>query len=177
LTTTFTRVGSSLSILGCIYILVTRTAFPAFRTPANRLVSHLAVADILAHVGTLIARDAFINHGPNSALCQSQALTINWFFLVDAFLNASMALGLLLIIVFRLPSDRVRGFDPYLKMASWGTPGVVSICYLVVGTEGRGKIYGDATLWCWISDEYSYLRIATYHGPIWVTILFSFFVY
>ena len=31
----------------------------------------------------------------------------------------------------------------------------------------RGKMYGDATLWCWIAKGWDGVRIATCYAPAW----------
>jgi hypothetical protein len=36
-----------------------------------------------------------------------------------------------------------------------------------VKTEDKGRMYGNATLWCWIASDWDVVRIATFYGPVW----------
>jgi hypothetical protein len=68
------RVGSSLSLIGCAWIVVTFLSSTAFRKPINRLVFYASVGNILVNIGTLMSRSVLGD--PNSALCQLQAFLI-----------------------------------------------------------------------------------------------------
>lgn len=41
----------------------------------------------------------------------------------------------------------------------------------------RGPIYGNAILWCWIGNEWEFLRLAAFYGPVWIIILFTIAIY
>ncbi|KAL9136393.1 MAG: hypothetical protein Q9175_002410 [Cornicularia normoerica] len=44
-------------------------------------------------------------------------------------------------------------------------------------TPSKGKIYGPATLWCWINIEWVAFRIALCYAPAWCCILISLCIY
>ncbi|KAH0548675.1 hypothetical protein GP486_007781, partial [Trichoglossum hirsutum] len=48
---------------------------------------------------------------------------------------------------------------------------------LFIETKARGKVYGPATLWCWINPKWDVLRVATFYGPVWVVVMFTVFIY
>ncbi|EMR87622.1 putative g-protein coupled receptor protein [Botrytis cinerea BcDW1] len=48
---------------------------------------------------------------------------------------------------------------------------------LFVKNDKKGKIYGNATLWCWIDGPWAPLRIYSYYAPIWITILAALCIY
>lgn len=73
------RVGSVLSVIGCIFIIVTFLSSSAFRKPINRLVFYASFGNMLVNVGTLIAR-AFVDK-VNSPGCQFQAFLIQQYVL------------------------------------------------------------------------------------------------
>jgi hypothetical protein len=68
------RVGSVLSLIGCVFIIITFTASTAFRKPINRLVFYASFGNMLTNVATLIAR-AYTD-SLNSAGCQLQGFLV-----------------------------------------------------------------------------------------------------
>lgn len=59
----------------------------------------------------------------------------------------------------------------------YGLPFIVALVYLFIDISPRGKIYGPASLWCWISIEWVVLRIALVYVPAWIAISASFTLY
>ena len=59
----------------------------------------------------------------------------------------------------------------------YGCPFVVAFVYIFIHTASRGRIYGPATLWCWIDIDWVALRIALCYAPAWIAILTSFCIY
>ena len=49
--------------------------------------------------------------------------------------------------------------------------------YIFIETPSQGKIYGPATLWCWIDIKWVALRIALCYAPAWCCILASLCIY
>lgn len=71
---TIERVGSSLSLIGCLFIIFTFSYSEAFRKPINRLVFYASFGNLMTVVGTLLAR-THIAYG-DSFGCQFQAFLI-----------------------------------------------------------------------------------------------------
>lgn len=72
----------------------------------------------------------------------------------------------------------------YLKSLEWryvglcyGIPFVIAFVLLFPSPAGRGKIYGDAVLWCWIDADWEFLRVGLCYGPAWCCILLSMTIY
>jgi hypothetical protein len=71
------RVCSSISLLGCIFTIVTFTTVSAFRErPVNRLVFYASLGNMASNVGTLMSR-SFLDD-LDSFGCQFQAMLIQW---------------------------------------------------------------------------------------------------
>lgn len=170
------RMSSVLSILGALFIIVTFLGSPRFHKPINRLAFYAAIANILCTVATSISR-AGLAAGPGSALCNMQGLFIQTFLQSDALFIAFMALNVYLTVNRKFSSAQLRKLEPYYVGASFGLPLISGIVFLFVRSPGKGPIYGDATLWCWISQEYDVLRLTTFYGPVWVIILITFILY
>ncbi|KAK7745203.1 hypothetical protein SLS62_009832 [Diatrype stigma] len=80
---TIERVGSSLSLLGCLFIIFTFSYSEAFRKPINRLVFYASFGNLMTVVGTLLAR-THIAYG-DSFGCQFQAFLIQMVAIVITF--------------------------------------------------------------------------------------------
>lgn len=71
---TIERVGSVLSLLGCVFIIATFCSSKAFHKPINRLMFYASFGNLMTTVATLIAR-SYIGD-TSSAGCQFQAFLI-----------------------------------------------------------------------------------------------------
>ena len=73
-------------------------------------------------------------------------------------------------------------------LGCYGLSFIPALTYLFVRTKDRGRVYGPALvslktrsgfptekklhadiheLWCWVSPEWNFLRIATLYGVVW----------
>lgn len=68
------RACSTLSLLGCLFVIITFSASKAFHKPINRLVFYASFGNLMANVGTLMAR-SYVDD-PNGGPCQLQAFLI-----------------------------------------------------------------------------------------------------
>lgn len=79
------RINSSLSVVGCFFIMVTFLSSRAFHKPINRLVFFASVGNIMTNVATLISRSALGNlTGP---LCQFQGFLIQMYGISSALVK------------------------------------------------------------------------------------------
>ncbi|TDZ21458.1 G-protein coupled receptor 1 [Colletotrichum sidae] len=169
------RTCSVFSLLGCIFIIVTFCSSRAFHKPINRLVFFASFGNMMTNVGTLMAR-SYIG-SPQSPGCQFQAFLIQMFMPADAFWTLTMAINVYLTFYFKFDAERLRRMEiPYL-IGCYGVPFIPALVYVFV-TNGQGeKVYGNATLWCWVTPEYEIWRILTFYGPVWIAIVITFFIY
>ncbi|KAJ6262258.1 hypothetical protein Dda_3064 [Drechslerella dactyloides] len=170
------RTSSVLSILGALFIIVTFLASRRFHKPINRLAFYAAIANILSTVATTIAR-AGPASGQGSGLCNMQGLFIQSFLPSDALFIAFMALNVYLTVNFKYSTSQLKKLEPYYVAFSFGMPLLSGLILLWVRSPGKGPIYGDATLWCWISEEYDVLRLAIFYAPVWLIIFITFVLY
>jgi hypothetical protein len=88
-----------------------------------------------------------------------------------------MAVNVYLTFYFKYDAERLRKMEiPYL-ICCYGIPFVPAFTYIFVKDRQGQRVYGNATLWCWVTTEWDIWRIATFYGPVWVTILITFFIY
>ncbi|KAH8652494.1 hypothetical protein BX600DRAFT_96104 [Xylariales sp. PMI_506] len=172
--TVIERVGSVFSLLGCIFILVTFSISKAFHKPINRLVFYASFGNMMTNVATLIAREYL--ESINSVGCQFQAFLIQMFMPADAFWTLAMAVNVYLTFYFKYDAERLRRMEVWYFVCCYGIPFVPALTYIFI-TKSSARMYGNATLWCWVSSEWDIFRIATFYGPVWVAILITFFIY
>ncbi|KAH7152904.1 hypothetical protein EDB81DRAFT_648448 [Dactylonectria macrodidyma] len=169
------RVCSVFSLVGSLFVIVTFVSSKAFHKPINRLVFYASFGNMMTNVGTLMSRQYIDN--PNSVGCQFQAFLIQMFMPADAFWTLTMAINVYLTFYFKFDARRLRRMEiPYL-IGCYGVPFVPAFVYIFIKNSKGERMYGDATLWCWVSPEWDIWRIATFYGPIWVVIFITFFVY
>ncbi|KAK4127467.1 family A G protein-coupled receptor-like protein [Parathielavia appendiculata] len=169
------RTCSVFSLLGSMLVIATFSLSKAFHKPINRLVFYASFGNLLTNVATLIAR-TFINN-IDSAGCQFQAFLIQMFMPADAFWTLAMAVNVYLTFYFKFDAQRLRRMEvPYLLLC-YGIPFIVALVLIFISTPEKGRMYGNATLWCWIAPKWDVFRIAIFYGPVWIVILVTFFIY
>ena len=85
----------------------------------------------------------------------------------DAFWNLAMAFNVYLTLFKKYNAQQLKALEWRYHCLCYGIPMVLAVTCLCVETQGRGKIYGNAVLWCWISQDWDFLRVALCYGPAW----------
>lgn len=181
------RVASVLSLLAAVSIILTFVLSSKFRKPVNRLIFYASWGNLFANAATLISRSG-VRAGPSSALCQFQAFLIQmyqhlfprcfnpcstWltsihrFFIADALWNLAMAINVYLNVLKKYNAEQLKAMEWRYHLLCYGTPFVIALIFCFVETQGRGRMYGPAQLWCWISSDWAFMRIALFYAPAW----------
>ncbi|EFY85395.1 G-protein coupled receptor [Metarhizium acridum CQMa 102] len=88
-----------------------------------------------------------------------------------------MAINVYLTFYYKFDAERLRRMEiPYL-IGCYGIPFVPAFVLLFIRNHDGARVYGNASLWCWISYDWDLLRIASFYGPVWIVILITFFIY
>ncbi|EAS35151.3 uncharacterized protein CIMG_00505 [Coccidioides immitis RS] len=165
------RATASVSLLACLLVIASYAFSTLFHTPLNRLIFYATWGNLLAHVAELIAWSG-PRAGITSSLCKFQAFFIEWFTSADALWNLCIAINVYLVIFRHYSIPELRKLEWKYFLFCYGFQFIPALVFLFINTESRGRIYGDAITWCWISDQWGILRLSVYFGPIW----FSFVV-
>ncbi|OQD98813.1 hypothetical protein PENSOL_c008G10624 [Penicillium solitum] len=88
-----------------------------------------------------------------------------------------MACNVYLTFFHKYDSEQLRRLEWKYVLCCYGIPFVPAFAYFFIQTQARGRIYGSAILWCWISVRWSFLRIAIFYGPVWLIISATFAIY
>lgn len=78
-----------------------------------------------------------------------------------------MALNVYLTVFKKYTTKRLKNLELTYILACYGIPFIPAIVFLFPKDRAGTPIYGSATLWCWISNEWQFLRIAGFYGPVW----------
>lgn len=163
------RTMSVFSLIGSLFIISTFTAFPFFRKPINRLVFYASIGNILCNIATLISTSG-LDAGESSSLCQFQGVLIQWFIPADSLWTFCMALNVYLTFFKNYTASNLRSLEKWYLIFCYGVPFVPALVYLLLDAGGRYGIYGPATIWCWVSVKWDWMRIAFFYGPVWIVI-------
>ncbi|RDW71040.1 hypothetical protein BP6252_07603 [Coleophoma cylindrospora] len=169
------RVGSSLSLIGCIFIIVSFLMSKAFHKPINRLVFYASIGNIMSNIATIIARASLGSLG--SFLCQFQGFLIQMFMPADAYWTLAMACNVYLTFYFKFDAPRLRKMEPVYIACCYGIPFIPAFIYIWIKTSENGRFYGNATLWCWVANNWDIWRILTFYGPVWIVIFITVAIY
>lgn len=169
------RAGASLSLAGVGFIFVTYGLFKRLRTVPNTFILFASIANVGASIACLIGYDGILA-GDGSALCQIQGFLLEMFMQSDPWWSLAMAVNVFLVFFFAANPNSFRSYLWLYCLICFGLPGLPALICLFYAPNGR-KIYGNATLWCWFSDEFNQLRIFLYYMPIWMCIMLSNIIY
>ncbi|KAK3501829.1 hypothetical protein B0T13DRAFT_211743 [Neurospora crassa] len=169
------RICSIPSVIGCVFIITTFCLSERFQKPINRLAFFATFGNLATNVATLMGRDYVSN--PTGAGCQMQGFLIQMFMPADAFWVLAMAINVYLIFERQYDAQKLRAMEKWYFLGCYGLTFVVALAFCFIESPKKGKMYGNATLWCWVSPKWDIFRIATFYGPVWVSIGFTFFIY
>ncbi|KAL8662029.1 MAG: hypothetical protein Q9202_005083 [Teloschistes flavicans] len=170
------RIISGISILGILFIILTYMFSSAFSKPINRLVFYASWGNLGLCIVAMISMEG-PDAGPKSALCQFQGFMAQLFLGVDAYWAFCMAVNIYLVFFRGYNTKQLRGLDHKYFVACYGLSLIPAVAYLFIATEERGKVYGGAVLWCWIADDWAFLRIAVLYVFMWVAVLIAIVIY
>ncbi|EMD65419.1 hypothetical protein COCSADRAFT_25062 [Bipolaris sorokiniana ND90Pr] len=162
-----TRIASILSVVGSSIIVSTFISLTFFRKPINRLVFYATLGNILTNVATLMSNSVLPAPGePASGLCEFQGLLIQWFMVADSFWVLCMATNVFLVFFYGYDAQQLRHLEKWYFAFSYGIPCIPVIAYVVLSRTGH-PVIGSATLWCWVSVDVEWMRIAFFYVPAW----------
>ena len=89
----------------------------------------------------------------------------------------AMANNVYLTVFHKRTTAQLRKLEPLYIALCYGLPFLISLTFLLYRPEHKPRVYGEATLWCWISTEWQVLRIAAFYGPVWIVLAVTFGIY
>ncbi|TVY84268.1 Cyclic AMP receptor-like protein A [Lachnellula suecica] len=169
------RTTASISVTGTLILLTTFICIKDFRTLSNTLIFYASFANLFANVAALIGGSALTQ--VNGALCQFQGFLLEMFMQSDPLWSCAMALNVYLVFFRRYDAYRLKKLYWIYGIICYGLPFIPAMFCLFYKTKKKGKMYGNATLWCWIDNDWAAIRIYSYYAPIWLAILAALVIY
>ncbi|KAJ3075673.1 hypothetical protein HDU98_007230 [Podochytrium sp. JEL0797] len=163
------HVVSSISCVACVTVLMAVWRVPRLQTMVNYMFCCLISCDFFLSLafsfGTIALTDEL------STMCFIQGIMVQFFFIASSSWNFLISLHCYIVI----SSDgdvRVAKNGGRYHLFAWGSATLLT-CALFIAKAilKRGEIIGNATLECWISEQYSELRLAFFYMILWVEYL------
>ena len=85
----------------------------------------------------------------------------------DAMWNLAMAINVYLTVFQKYDAERLKSMERLYLLVCYGGPFIPAFACCFISTNENGKIYGNAILWCWVSDPWDWLRVALCSAPAW----------
>lgn len=160
------RVNSCVSIVSIVFVIVTYLFASGFDKAINRLIFFATWGNLGSNIAALIS-EAGPAAGQHSGLCQFQAFLVEMFLGVDCYWAFFMAVNVYLVFFRSYTVEQLRSLDVLYLILSFILSLIPSLAFVFVSTPGRGRMYGDATIWCWITPEWDFMRIVFLYGIVW----------
>ncbi|KAH6996063.1 hypothetical protein BKA56DRAFT_473161 [Ilyonectria sp. MPI-CAGE-AT-0026] len=170
------RIGGSVSLVAVVLIFVAYALVPRVRNVQNTFIMFASIANIGASVASIIAMDG-LNRGVESALCQGQGFLFQMFMQSDPWWSLAMAFNVFLVFFFRTSPDAFRKWWWLYCLICYGGPFGISLALVLVRHPGRGRVFGQAVIWCWVDHDWENVRIYSYYMLIWICIVGSLLFY
>ncbi|CAI6337753.1 unnamed protein product [Periconia digitata] len=175
------RTMSTLSIIGSIFIITTFLKWHYFRKPINRLVFYASFGNLTVNAATFMGTSAIPSNSRHlTPVCEFQGILIQWwhrFMAADSLWVFSMALNVQLVFFRGYTSAKLRHLEKWYFISAYGIPGITAIVYIFMDHLSNTRTIGPATLWCWVSADVDWMRIAFFYAPIWFVIICTLGIY
>ncbi|KAF2815879.1 family A G protein-coupled receptor-like protein [Mytilinidion resinicola] len=174
------RVGSVLSIIGSLFIVVTFAWKDSFKKPINRMIFFASFGNVLANTATMFSTSVLeLDHstGRPTSACRAQGFLIQSFIPSDALWAACMAWNVYITFFGHHTPQSLQKFEMRYIAICYGLPLTVSLSFLVADSRTQEPIYGPATIWCWVTRDYDWMRLAFFYGPVLAIITATFMLY
>ena len=85
----------------------------------------------------------------------------------DVFWILAMAINVYLTFFYKFDAERLRGLEKYYLIINYGLPAIPAFTFLFIKGPSGNKAYGNAVLWCWLTNEFDAWRVILFYGPVW----------
>ncbi|EXK43451.1 hypothetical protein FOMG_02406 [Fusarium oxysporum f. sp. melonis 26406] len=158
------RIGGCLSLVAVFLIFIAYGLMARLQNPRNTFIIMASIANLGASIACIIARDG-LAAGQDSALCKAQAFMLQMFIQSDAWWALGMAINALLVVLGRTNPNTFHAWQYCL--VCFGGPFTIAFTLLFISTPAHGPAYGQAYIWCSVSDNWSNVRIFASFTFVW----------
>jgi len=87
------------------------------------------------------------------------------FYPADAMWNLCMAINVYLNVFKRYSAPDLKRLEWMYILVCYGVTFVAAFICCFIWTAKRGRVYGPSLMWCSVSFQWEFLRIALAYGP------------
>jgi hypothetical protein len=88
-----------------------------------------------------------------------------------------MAINCVMVFFFNGKTHSIKKWGWLYCLICYGGPCIIAFSVLSLKNPGKTNVYGNAGLWCWITNDWNRYRIYTYYMLIWFCIASSMIIY
>lgn len=155
------KVFSSISLLGCIFIIGTICLFKLYKYFVQRLILFLSISAVIKVITNLCSVD---NEGTS---CIVQAFMLQYFNWAELLWVCCITANIVLV----LNGVQAKNYELWFHLIVW----LVSLAWSVI--PFIGSHYGPAGMWCWIRRDVPGLRFGIWYIPLLLFIVAAVVVY
>ncbi|KAJ3240063.1 hypothetical protein HDU81_004708 [Chytriomyces hyalinus] len=161
---TILRTLCPLSIAANASLVVSVIIIKKLHKPLNYLQGLLSISEIIVAINLMVGTSA-ISQG---ALCTALGIFYQFFAVGQSCWNVIISFYCYVLVTSGIKD--ADAYWSYFMIYGWGVPALfTSLLFVAQAAMGRsGPLFGDALYTCWISSEYSELRLALFFDVIWV---------
>ncbi|WKT43811.1 GPCR, family 2, secretin-like [Fusarium oxysporum f. sp. vasinfectum] len=153
------RIEGCMSLVAVFLIFITYGLVARLRNPRNTFIVMASIANLGSSIACIIARDG-LAAGEDSALCKAQAFLLQMFGQSDPWWAFGLSLNTLLVVLGRTNPHTFHALQYCL--VCFGGPFTIAFTLLFISTPARGPIYGQAYVWCSVSDNWPNVRVFSF---------------
>lgn len=158
------RATASLSLIGCVFMILVIWLFRRYVAFAQRLILYLSISALLDCVAYLMG-----GLHPDGPLCNFQGFWLTYFDWAVLLWVSCITFNLYMNVVRAIETDR---FEWVYHLVCCLFPLLMSSLPFI------GDHYGPAGAWCWIIEDWKW-RVGIWYGPLFgiIALLFVTYIY
>lgn len=158
------RLTSSLSLIGCVFMILVILLFRKYNILAQRLILYLSIAAFFDSIGYIMG-----DMTPDGARCDFEAWWLTYFDWTVLMWVSCLTFNLYFNVI---KQRRTEHFEKYYHVVSWLFPSLLLSLLPLIGDN-----YGPAGAWCWIKHDSPVWRFLIWYVPLFIIIIILFIVY
>lgn len=157
-------IASCMSILSSLFIALSYLLYPNLRSFPYKLIVYLTLCDAASCLAYFVP---FVGVSPH--LCYAQAATLQFFGIASVLWTGCFGFNIYQVLV--RGNSTVDRWELYYHAFVWGISLFLLLINILLDSFSLG------ILWCWIGNDFMYLRFLTFYGPWLGTTIFNGVLY
>ena len=148
-------ISPSISLIGCLFILIVIWLFKKYVVFLQRLIIALALSGMLLSASFLIG-NIYSHESSKANICYVQAFLLQYFM----WSTLSWVIVITANMIFIVNGIDSKSYECRYHLFAWINSLIWASLPLI------GNTYGYAGIWCWIKKEYPWYRFGVWYFPL-----------